>query len=999
MFQSVCARLGFAVMAASVFLTMASFATRAEAAAASDQPTTQLTPIEVTGSRLGASSVAGANPVFTINRAQIDASGFTQLGDLINSLVFTGAAQNTHWNANGTGRVQVDIHNLGSQRVLVLVNGQRWITTVGGPVDLSTIPLEVVERVEVLLDGASAIYGSDAISGVINIITVKNFVGAEATGEIGSYDAHGDGGGWDGKMQGESFLLGTANDRSSVSLGAGYYNSNPVYAGNRDISRYPVAGFGNLLGSPITPDGHLIFDTNDPGPFGDDCTSGTDDFGYHCDLAGPLTGPNANPHPFTNADLYNDAADTYIQTPQERWYLYSQGHYDLTDNIEFSFMTTYERRNATELTPPNPWAIGSQGSIKVNGLPVGISGTNAYNPFGIDLVPAAPGSSTFDAWCSQWGTGEGGGCTDDFAQLDYLGIRPLAQGSQTITQNLQNFYFNGGFDGSFTLFDNPWHWNANYSYGQSLEAEIRDGLTLAAPLQYGLGPAQICDTTPACVPLNVFGGSAGVTPAMLAYTDFTAHFISQAITRDYNANIGGGFFNSWYAGPWQAAAGYEYVADNGLFEPDAAVIKGLWTGFAIQPQYGRKNSNAQYGEVGIPFAKGLPFAKSISLDLAERFTQAKWDGQPGNAPTVGGQAHASTGRVALKWEINDQVLLRGSWSQGFRVPSISELFSSNSIRPQALIDPCVANQNLPPDQQQNLPNCPDNGHGGASQPNPSIPVTSGGNPNLNPERSITRSAGVVWSPQFAPGLDFSADYYKIEIVDAVSVVGAQALLDGCYLSSIVNYCSQVDRSNGIIQNVLSTNYNAGSLHTNGWDLGINYKLPETPVGVFTVAFSANFTRFLTQCNIVETNSGARSLCNDSAGSVAVGSRTVNAVPKQLMNLGLGWNYGNWSAQWNVYLIGRMYEQCSDSLAATLSPPPWSWCSNNANDTNELGTTVYNDVQGSYTVAPWNTTFTLGVQNILDRDPPIAMTYSPGMFLPVYYRIPGRFFYASASIRF
>ncbi|HEX5314703.1 MAG TPA: TonB-dependent receptor plug domain-containing protein, partial [Gammaproteobacteria bacterium] len=571
-----------------LFLCASPLAMAADAATAQAAP---LPTIEVTGTRLSEPSLAAANPVVTITRAQIEASGFTQLGELINSLPFTGAGQNTHWNANGTGRVLADIHNLGSNRVLVLVNGQRWVTTNSGPVDLSTIPLEVVDHVEVLLDGASAIYGSDAISGVINIITVKNFVGAAAATQIGMYDAHGDGGGWDGKMYGAHFLLGTGNERSNVTLGAGYYNSNPVFAGNRDISRYPVAGFGNLLGSPITPDGHLILDTNDPGPFGSDCSAGGEGFAYHCDLAGPLDGDSA--HPFTTADLYNDAADTYIQTPQERWYLYGQGHYDFTDNVEFVFMTTYERRNATELTPPGGWDIGSQGSIKVNGLPVGIAGSNPYNPFGMDLVPAAPGTPTFDAWCARWGSAADGGCTDDFGMLDYLGIRPLGQGSETITQNLDNYYFNGGFDGSFSAFGNPWTWNANYAYGQSLETEIRHGLTLAEPLQVGLGPADVCDGSPGCVPLDFFGGSAGVTPAMIGYTNFVAHFVSDFISRDYNANISGGFFNGWYAGPWQVAAGYEYLNENGEFEPDATVIKGLWTGFAIQPQYGRKNSNAQ----------------------------------------------------------------------------------------------------------------------------------------------------------------------------------------------------------------------------------------------------------------------------------------------------------------------------------------------------------------------------------------------------------------------
>jgi iron complex outermembrane receptor protein len=119
-----------------------------------------------------------------------------------------------------------------------------------------------------------------------------------------------------------------------------------------------------------------------------------------------------------------------------------------------------------------------------------------------------------------------------------------------------------------------------------------------------------------------------------------------------------------------------------------------------------------------------------------------------------------------------------------------------------------------------------------------------------------------------------------------------------------------------------------------------------------------------------------------------------------MNLGIGWNYGSWAAQWNVSLIGRMYEQCSDSLAATLSPPPWSWCSDNADNLNELGTTVYNDVQGSYTVSSWNTTFTVGIQNLFDKSPPIASTAFGNSFFPSGgYRTPGRFFYGRVTVNF
>ncbi|MGH8127857.1 MAG: TonB-dependent receptor plug domain-containing protein, partial [Gammaproteobacteria bacterium] len=292
--------------------------------------------------------VAAGGTVVVVPHREILERGVTSVSDLLNLLTFTGAAQNSHFNTQGTGRSFVDLHNLGSGRVLVLVNGQRWLPTLFGPVDLSTIPISLVDRVEVLLDGPSPIYGASGIAGVVNIITVKNFNGAQVGLYDGGYDAHSDGGGYDGKTYDVHAMLGASSDRGNVMAGFGYLQQDPVFAGQRTISRYPLAGFGDQLGSTATPGGNLQLLTDNPGNYAGKCGSGQGGFAYSCDLAGPFV-PASAAHPFTNDDRYNDQADSYIQTPQEQWYVFSQGNYQLADNLAFDYLTTYVRRNASEL--------------------------------------------------------------------------------------------------------------------------------------------------------------------------------------------------------------------------------------------------------------------------------------------------------------------------------------------------------------------------------------------------------------------------------------------------------------------------------------------------------------------------------------------------------------------------------------------------------------------------------------------------------------------------
>ena len=185
------------------------------------------------------------------------------IGDVLSNLTQAGGySQNTTFNNDNTaatGQTDLNLRFLGANRLLVLVNGHRWIPQPDGSVDLNEMPTSMVDHIEILQDGASAIYGSDAISGVVNIITIKNFNGAEANAYMGMYDGHGDGGGWDGRTQEYDVTTGISQGKAGVVLSASYVNQQPVWAGQRTISKEPVWGEGKFTGSSATPAGRFQF--------------------------------------------------------------------------------------------------------------------------------------------------------------------------------------------------------------------------------------------------------------------------------------------------------------------------------------------------------------------------------------------------------------------------------------------------------------------------------------------------------------------------------------------------------------------------------------------------------------------------------------------------------------------------------------------------------------------------------------------------------------------
>lgn len=967
--------------------------------------TAQLGKVEVTGTRIKRTSIEQAQPIEIITQQQIKATGLSTIGDILQRLTSTGGALNTLANDGGNftytggGQTNVDLRNLGASRVLVLVDGKRWVTGLDGTVDLNTIPTSIIDHIEILQDGASAVYGSDAIAGVVNIITIRNFRGTEANAYMGMYDGHGDGGGWDGKTQEYDFTTGTGTDTSNLVFSVSYMNQNGISAANRTISKEPTFGAGLTRGSSATPQGRFYFippstnPTGSPTPnnlpaastglTGAQCpdsnfgSTASPSYFPLCDLTLTPGQPGTSPSQY---EVWNDltsrfnyAPYNYVLTPEERYSGYVAGHTDLMDNLTFSANMLYSKRNSVQQAAPTPLFFASTSIV------TDIPANQKYNPFGFDLntnAPIGPG----------W--------------LGLLGRRMVEDGPRIYTENENTFRFDGGFSGYFNAGGSEWDWDAGYIFSNDSELDTNYGSFNVQNLRTAMGDPATCATTTNCVPINFFGGQTSpITSQQLAYSAYTQQNQFQNNQRIYNADISNSDLANLPAGPLGFAAGYQYLEHDGYFIPDSVAQNG-YDSFnpkvAVPPTAGRIAENSVYAELDIPLLANIPAFKLLDLDVASRHT---------NYTSFGGN---TTSRAGLKWQVDNDLLLRGTWSQGFRAPTIDDLFAGPTLLSSVVSDPCsnYTTSGVSAVVQQRCANGID-GVAPVSpaytQSNSQINTLESGNPNLKPETSISRTVGFVYSPDWASGLNLNLDYYKIEVDNTIQPFSGQAIMDGCYISGVASDCARITRGGiGGIKVLNDAVANVGVTRTDGFDLGASYDFQPTAIGQFRASLDATYIRNY-ELILPDPNGGA--LVTQLAGVERGGTVFPFGVPHWKARTSLQWTAGNWRAEWDMRYISDLTEPCSDSFDNTpISLTNLGLCSNpnytnNSLSTNYLGQTIYHDAQVSYNFDPAKMTFTFGIRNLFNKEPPSSTQQQLNSFDPTLYDVPGRFFYARIGFKY
>lgn len=920
----------------------------------------QLDRIEITGSRIKKAEIEGQTPVQVISREQIERSGLTSIGDVLQQTTGSGSALNTKFNSSGNfgfppdgggvgaGATTVDLRHLGAKRVLVLVDGIRWVSEssgsgVGGVVDLNTIPLAIVDRIEVLEDGASSIYGSDAIAGVVNIITRRSFEGVSLSASYGEF------GKGDGGTTTADLAFGGQGERVSFFLGASFNEQKTVFSKDRAQSSLPVPGTGVALGSSAIPAGRFIF--RDPNT------------GTNFDLVpNAVPGvPRFNPNEtgcartddfrcFTNADRFNFAEFNLLQTPSKRAGIFSQARIELGPETTWYVRALYNNRKSTNQAAAEPFFLGPGAPTNFWADNALISASNPFNPFGFDLVPGV--------------------------NFTLGGYRPLEGGPRRFLQDVDTFHLGTGLEGSFELGGRTHLWDLNFARGTNKAQQTNFGSYNARRLALGLGPQAVCQATPGCVPINIFGPGS-LTPAMLAFIQPVLRDSSRNTLSLWSANLTGDLFDL-PAGALSYATGFERRKLKGSYRPDGLTIAGEYNGVASSPTSGSYDVEELFAEFNVPLLAAADGIRRLDLSLAARYSDYS---------TFGGE---TTGKAGLRWQLSEEFLLRGTWAEGFRAPNIGELFGATSGFDAVLIDPCSAS--APGGRNAN---CTALGvPAGYVQPNPQISVLTGGNRELQPETARSTTAGFVWSPGFATGgfserLDIGLSWYRHRIEGGIQAIDAQTQLNLCVNTLNPALCSGIRRNAlGAIDNFSNFLTNIGQVDTRGYDLDVSWAIDAGNLGRFTVDWR---NTLVDDYEAVGAN-GVRQ-------PQGVGIEVSNsAIPEWTSNLALGWAYGDFQTSWTLRHISDLTERCGNAASFPV-------CGNRTdpliNSTNRLGSTTYHDLQVGWK-APWGeaTRLSLGVNNLFGKEPPICLSCTLNGYDASTYDMPGsRFMYGRVEMKF
>jgi iron complex outermembrane receptor protein len=654
---------------------------------------------------------------------------------------------------------------------------------------------------------------------------------------------------------------------------------------------------------------------------------------------------------------------------------YVQGHYNLFDNVTFTANAAYIRDESKMHRASDPVRIGAKSSKLADGKHMGIAATNPYNPFGVDLV-----ADTSDP-CIAAGSCIGAGT---------ITRRMVEAGPRTKDFNRDYFHIFVGVNGYVNLFSREIDWDVGFAQNRLQSTTLTEGLFNNVKIVQALGPNSQC-TSP-CVPLNFFGGSVvgdggSMTQEQLNYIRYEPHDVTQSNLRDWTANLSS---DVYYlpAGPLGVAVGYERIDNYGYNHPDSVGVADNSTDDNSPALNGRVVRNAEYAELNIPLLANRPGAKSLSVDIANRWTQFERAGGLTGQQSIMSFVHNSSGRLNIRWQVISDLLLRASWSQGFRSPNVNDLFRGTNDTYGNHTDPCADGQYGGYHGGALPPNCPNGTLD--EQPNNIIHGTSGSNPNLKPESSLSRTVGFVYSPSQVPGLDVNADYFKIEITNALGTVGFQSILSGCFNN--FSYCRLVTTSGNQVTNVRDIDTNVGSLLTEGIDFGLHYKFPSTRFGDFDVRINGTFLKTFDQ-----TKTNLRTRTGFATSHLA----GFNGHPKRRFNGYLNWDYGNWNAQYHIEYVGGNVDQCGISIQGYCTYP------NRTTDfqgspgqfslgRSHVGASTYHDVHIAYTVPSINTSFAVGVNNLFDKKTPI--TGGGGLALGAY-RLPSRLIYGDVRVRF
>jgi iron complex outermembrane receptor protein len=1057
---------GAATFVLAILATPFAVSAQTAAAAASNEEAA----IIVTGSLIKNPNLVSAAPVnvTTADTIALKASNVAEevLRDIPGIVPSIGSAVN---NGNG-GASYVDLRGIGSTRNIVLLDGNRIVPSgLAGRVDLNNIPLALVERVDALTGAAVTTYGADAISGVVNFVTKKDFTGVDlqlATGLTEKGDGQ--------SVRADLTVGGNFDDgRGNAVLSVGYQKTDPIYQGARDFSITGLSSYtGGASGSGTTVPSRFTgvrpfvggaistlpqyFDTGmtRPGPidprtgnpnpatlpvFTSIVGGAANGGAKQIDLGTGFTGgttfkadPN-NPGQLLQINptaLYNFNPFNVFQTPFERFNIYAQAKYQVSDALEFYTRGMFSKNRVNTIVAPSG-SFGSSVTIPLSNpyLPAGLRNqfcatnvapsVNGYT-VGPDGKPyAALGQTVYTprftpAECAAAATAVSKSDPNYREVKTNLSRRMPEFGPRISTFTSTVFDYHAGVRGAITSNIN---WDLSGSYGESENNQVLQGYVLTSRLRQSLlatNTTTCLDPSNGCIPINVFGPLGSIDPASKSFITAESSTrintslgqVKALISGDTGIKLGSATDGIGFA----IGAEYRHYKASQRSDTLAKTPGELGGAGGAAPDIdGAYSVKEVYGELIAPLVQDKPFFENLTLEAGARYSSYKVTA-PGN-PSY----DAFTWKVGGTWEVVRGFKVRGNFSHAVRAPNIGELFTPVTTGLTNLsIDPCagsapLASPNLKavclaqgaPLGQLGVINNPT-----AGQAN----LTSGGNINIKPEKANTWTIGTVIQPSFLPGFSFTADYYNIKVTDAISSPLPGDVIAACFgtltAASITDpNCTTIKRNpvTGALdgdpattQGLITATTNQGIIKTSGIDATANYS---HDIGFAKLGITANFNYTLES----KFQASPISLNRECVGYYSVNcSFTGSLQPKwqSSVRTTLGFDAFDVSVLWRH--IDGLQEEPAQILADASADFP--------NGQPYFGSFAkikaanYFDLTGRVSVLP-NITLLMTVSNLFDRAPPVvganagSTSYNSGNTYPSTYDALGRRYTMQVSVRF
>lgn len=873
----------------------------------------------VTGSRIRQQDFVSPNPVSTLSGEAIERSGVTNVTDLMqNAPALVGSTDRQDFanaaNRGSVGLNLLNLRNMGSKRTLVLMDGRRHVAGQPGTaaVDTNAIPVALIDRVEVLTGGASAIYGADGVSGVVNFITKRNFDGLDIRTQYGWSDLGGGEDGFVSVVGGRNFMDGRAN----LTIGLEYGNTDALAPQDRSFTRPGSREVRVNNPADYDPAADRAFWGNTDQVFARDVR--------YIDTAlggGVYTRAGFDPNTLSGVSFVGDGTrwvdglylggfsmlggsgtpldlfQTELLPGLERWTAYVSGSYEL--NANHRLFGEFKYNNAQT-------AFTSQPTFDY-GIFVGID--NPFMPATIRADALAPGGT---AAAGSWLPAPGVLVARDNFDLGNIRREIERETFRTVV----------GIEGDLS---SAVSYNVSYTYGRTEENNeelnnrsnlrwfaaidaVRDPTSGAIVCRSTLDPSAVpfgdlfgTDVDPAawnqvyvgggqaggCVPVNIFG-EGGVSPEARAWINETARSSSRIEQHVLSAYISGDSSLAFRlpAGPVGFVLGAEYREERSLESPSASELLGQELGYNVTwlgqgaIESGDFYVAELFGELAIPVVRDLPFIQAFDVNLAYRFSDYS---------TIG---TTDTWNIGGRWQVTDDLMIRGSRARAVRAPNISELFLPQSQTFRQITDPCDV-RNVQAGTSFRLANCTAalgfdpvaaNFQNTTSS---SVEGVVGGNRDLGAETGDTQTLGLVFTPRFAPGLSMSLDYYRITLSDAVNLFTANRIIESCYdLEQPNDFCNLFTRdpSTQFVDFFQEYSINVSEYETAGFDFSLQYRLNpmdlglQRDIGDFQFALQANR---LTKLRFIEIDGAAPS---SELGYVG--------APKWQANFDLTWMWNN-----------------------------------------------------------------------------------------------------------